>query len=60
MDRSEINRALAKAIAYKGCGEDDKANQWAARLIELLDAAAILSPQGRQYACLVKPTPEEF
>lgn len=23
MDRQEINRALAKAIAYKNCGKDD-------------------------------------
>lgn len=42
IDRSEVNRALAKAIAYKHCGKDDKANAWAARLVELLQCANIL------------------
>lgn len=44
LDRSEISRALAKAIAYKQCGKDAKANAWAARLVELLGAAEILDP----------------
>lgn len=43
IDRSEINRALAKAIAYKQCGKDEEANVWAARLVVLLDAASILA-----------------
>lgn len=37
LDRVEINRALAKAIAYKQCGKQAKANQWAGRLLYLLD-----------------------
>ncbi len=28
MDRSAINRALAKALAYKACGKDAKARDW--------------------------------
>lgn len=43
MDRSALNRALAKAIAYKQCGNDEKANQWAARLITLLECHDILT-----------------
>lgn len=42
MDRSEINRALAKAIAYKQCGKDREAEDWARRLVELLECAEIL------------------
>jgi hypothetical protein len=43
LDRSEINRALAKAIAYKNCGKDDQASEWARKLIELLECAEILA-----------------
>jgi hypothetical protein len=43
LDRSEINRALAKAIAYKNCGKDHAAETWAAELVRLLDCAGILS-----------------
>lgn len=50
MDRSEINRALAKAIAYKQCGKDAKANAWAVRLIDLLDSSAILDQRQAIYA----------
>ena len=42
MDRSEINRALAKAIAYKNCNKEREAQEWARRLIELLELAEIL------------------
>ena len=45
MDRSEINRALAKAIAYKQCGKDADAAEWARTLIELLECADILAPR---------------
>lgn len=45
MDRSEINRALAKAIAYKNCGKDEDARQWARRLVELLECADILTAE---------------
>ena len=42
MDRSAIAQALAKAIAYKACGKDEEARQWARRLIQLLQMADIL------------------
>lgn len=42
IDRSEVNRALAKAIAYKQCGKDRHARVWAAELVRLLDVAEIL------------------
>lgn len=44
MDRSEINRALAKAIAFKQCGKDDLAEEWARRLAVLLECEGILVP----------------
>lgn len=43
LDRSEINRALAKAIAFKNCGQDAKAEAWAAELVNLLGCAGILA-----------------
>lgn len=46
MDRNEINRALAKAIAYKQCGKNDQAAEWARKLVELLECAEILTPAG--------------
>lgn len=45
MDRSTINRALSKAIAYKQCGNDREANKWAARLVILLGNQGILTTQ---------------
>jgi len=42
IDRSEVSRALAKAIAYKQCGKDEEANAWAIKLIRLLECASIL------------------
>ena len=42
IDRSEVARALAKAIAYKQCGKDADAAQWARKLIEALELAEIL------------------
>lgn len=47
IDRSEVNRALAKAIAYKQCGKDEKAAQWAARLVKLLECADILTSEAQ-------------
>lgn len=44
LDRSEINRALAKAIAYKQCGKDHEAAVWAAQLVTLLGCAGIIAP----------------
>lgn len=43
MDRSAINRALAKAMAYKQCGKEADARAWARRLIEELEMADILT-----------------
>lgn len=43
IDRKEVNTALAKAIAYKNCGKDHAAEQWARRLVELLECADILT-----------------
>lgn len=42
LDRSEIARALAKAIAFKQCGKHADAEAWARRLIEQLECAGIL------------------
>ncbi len=42
--RSEISQALAKAIAYRDCGKPDMAEQWAARLVRMLEAQQILKP----------------
>ena len=42
IDRSEASRALAKAIAYKQCGKQREAEEWARRLVELLECAEIL------------------
>jgi hypothetical protein len=50
IDRTEVNRALAKALAYKACGKDHKADQWAAKLVKLLEANRILSERGEEMA----------
>ena len=42
LDRSKISQALAKAIAYKQCGKETDAAQWARQLITLLELANIL------------------
>ncbi len=42
IDRSEVSRALAKAIAYKCCGKDKEAHEWAIKLVKLLKCADIL------------------
>jgi hypothetical protein len=42
IDRSEVNRALAKTIAYKNCGKQNQANEWAAELVRILECADIL------------------
>lgn len=44
IDRAEVSRALAKAIAFKQCGKDEEANLYAAVLVELLECADILTP----------------
>ena len=42
INRSEIARALAKAIAYKLCGKQQEVTMWAKKLIELLQCTEIL------------------
>ena len=42
IDRSKVSQALAKAIAYKQCGKDRDAQEWARQLIRLLEMAEIL------------------
>lgn len=41
-DRTAVSQALAKAIAYKNCGKDREAAEWARKLVELLECAEIL------------------
>lgn len=43
--RSELAQALAKAIAYRDCGKSADAEQWAAKLVKMLEAQAILRPE---------------
>ena len=45
--RSELSTALAKAIAYRDCGKPDEAAKWAAKLVKLLEAQHILTPNYR-------------
>lgn len=42
IDRSEASRAMAKAIAYKACGKDAEAANWARELVRILECAEIL------------------
>lgn len=43
LDRSKINQALSKAIAYSQCGKPAQAEAWAIKLIELLECEGILA-----------------
>lgn len=45
LDRSEINRALAKAIAYRQCNKPRECAQWARELVRLLQCAEILKDE---------------
>jgi len=47
IDRREVNRALAKAIAYKQCDKDRDAAIWAEKLVRLLECAEILNNNQR-------------
>ena len=42
VDRSEVSRSLAKAIAYQNVGKTEQAEEWARKLIEQLKLAQIL------------------
>lgn len=43
IDRSAVAQSLAKAIAYKQCGKDREAAEWARRLVQQLECAEILN-----------------
>lgn len=43
LDRSYIAKCLAKAMAYKCCGKDVEAAEWARELIRALRLAEILA-----------------
>ena len=45
IDRSEVSRALAKAIAFKQCGKQREAENWVRQLITLLQCADILKSE---------------
>lgn len=53
IDRSEVSRALAKALAFKACGKDEAASRWAALLIEHLECGGILAPEYRSPSHLI-------
>lgn len=42
IDRQEVSRALAKAIAHKAAGNEALANDWAAYMVKLLGTVGIL------------------
>ena len=46
IDRSEVARCLAKAIAYQQCDKTDQAEDWARELIRHLQLAGILKGEG--------------
>ena len=47
IDRVEISRAVAKAIAFKKVGKNPEAHEWARRLVALLECSEILRPEMR-------------
>lgn len=48
IDREKVSRALAKALAYKQCGQQMQAEAWAAELVRLLECADVLAASGRE------------
>ena len=54
-ERRLINQALAKAMAYKACGQDKKAQNWSMRLIYLLDTMDILDQRRLQATNVTQP-----
>jgi len=45
MDRKAIATALAKAQAYRQCGDQAQCEIWARKLVELLECADILTKE---------------
>jgi hypothetical protein len=43
IDRSEVSRALAKALAHKAAGNDALADEWGGYLLALLGSQRILA-----------------
>lgn len=54
IDRTEVNRALAKSLAFQACGKQAEAELWAARLVLLLEQGRILTPQMSNKAILAE------
>jgi hypothetical protein len=50
INRNELSRSLAKAIAYAQCGKQDDAETWARTLVEQLGCAGILRTEAATYA----------
>ena len=46
VDRSEVSRSLAKAIAYQNAGKPAEAEKWARTLVQQLKQAQILNQNG--------------
>lgn len=46
INRSELNKALSKAIAYKQCNLNGEAEKWGRELIKLLELEEILKEGG--------------
>jgi hypothetical protein len=42
-ERSVLNQALAKALAFRGAGKVEEAGEWAAELVRLLSAHDLLA-----------------
>ena len=43
INRSDVSKSLAKAIAYHECGKSDAAEEWARLLVKQLKQAQILN-----------------
>ena len=54
IDRSEVNRALAKSLAYAQCGKQAQAELWAARLVIILQQGRILRQDVEDRAMLAE------
>lgn len=46
--RTEISRAVAKAIAYKNCGNEQMADGWARHVVALMECHGIMGDSDRQ------------
>ena len=53
INRSDVSKALAKAIAYKAVNKDYEAEQWARKLVNLLECGGILKSKDDEYLVAV-------